>query len=101
MQVVVDGPQGFSNSVHALWEVTHPELAIARLHGRNSLTGNRKGLSPASDRFNYDHSTDELDALATGIRKLAARIKTVHVVFNTNYEDRGQRDARTLIRLLG
>lgn len=36
VNVVVDGPQGFGTSVPAVWEVTSPELAIVRLHGRNA-----------------------------------------------------------------
>ena len=40
---VVDGPQGFYNSVPALWEPTHPRYALVRLHGRNSQTWNVKG----------------------------------------------------------
>ena len=40
---VVDGPQGFANSVPALWEATHPRYALVRLHGRNRGTWNVKG----------------------------------------------------------
>ncbi len=100
VHVVVDGPQGFGNSVPAVWEVTHPDLAIVRLHGRNSQTWNQKGLTAASDRFNYDYAETELGALATDIRKLASRVRTVQVVFNNNNEDQGQRNAKTLMGLL-
>jgi uncharacterized protein YecE (DUF72 family) len=100
VHVVVDGPQGFGNSVPAVWEVTHPELAIVRLHGRNSETWNLKGLAASSDRFNYDYSEQELAALASDIRRLATQVGEVQVVFNNNYEDQGSRNARTLMRLL-
>jgi uncharacterized protein YecE (DUF72 family) len=60
VNVVVDGPQGFSSSVPAVWEVTSPELAIVRMHGRNAETWERKGLAASSDRFNYDYSDPEL-----------------------------------------
>jgi uncharacterized protein YecE (DUF72 family) len=100
VHVVVDGPQGFANSVPPVWEVTHPDLAIVRLHGRNSETWNQKGLTAASDRFNYDYSEPELAALATDIRQLATKVGAVQAVFNNNYEDQGQRNARTLMSLL-
>jgi uncharacterized protein YecE (DUF72 family) len=98
--VVVDAPQGFANSVPAVWEATHPDLAILRLHGRNRETWNQKGLAASSERFNYDYSDQELAALVPPIRELASRVGAMHVVFNNNYEDQGQRNARMLMRQL-
>ena len=98
--VVVDGPQGFANSVPAVWEVTNPKLAIFRLHGRNTATWNVKGQTAASDRFNYDYSEAELQGFLDPIRRLASQVDDLHVVFNNNYEDQGQRNARTLMALL-
>ena len=100
VHTVVDGPQGFSNSVPALWEVTHPTIALLRLHGRNTETWNIKGASDASERFNYDYNAAELAALAAHVRRLAARVRTTHVVFNNNLEDQGQRNAASLAQLL-
>ncbi len=100
VHVVVDGPQGFANSVPAVWEATRPDLAILRLHGRNRETWNQKGLTASSERFNYDYSDPELAALVPRIRELANRVGAMHVVFNNNFEDQGQRNARTLMRLL-
>lgn len=97
---VVDGPQGFDNSVPAVWEVTHPRYALVRLHGRNAATWNIKGATAASDRFNYDYREAELAELAAQIRTLAAKALATHVVFNNNMEDQGQRNARTLSTLL-
>lgn len=101
VHVVVDGPQGFANSVPAVWEVANPALAILRLHGRNQETWNQKGLTASSERFNYDYPDQELAALVPRIRELAKRVGAMHVVFNNNFEDQGQRNARTLMRLLG
>lgn len=58
--VIVDGPQGFANSVPQVWEVTNPKLAIFRLHGRNTMTWNVLGQTAASDRFNYDYPEADL-----------------------------------------
>lgn len=98
--VVVDAPQGFKNSVPQVWQVASPKLAIVRLHGRNVETWNVKGATGASDRFNYDYSNAELEDLATRIKALAAKVELVQVIFNNNYEDQGQRNARTLQQLL-
>ena len=99
VHTVVDAPQGFVNTVAAHWEVTHPRLALVRLHGRNAATWNSKSVV-ASDRFNYDYSDIELAELAESINDLAGRGSPVHVVFNNNHEDQGQRNASTLARLL-
>ncbi|MBT2301206.1 hypothetical protein J7E70_12115 [Variovorax paradoxus] len=43
MQTIVDGPQGFANSVPLLAETTYSDYALGRLHGRNVDTYNIKG----------------------------------------------------------
>jgi uncharacterized protein YecE (DUF72 family) len=100
VHTVVDGPQGFANSVPAVWEATHPVYALARLHGRNRDTWTIQGATSASDRFNYDYGEAELGELAKSLRRLAMRAQHTHVVFNNNMEDQGQRNARTLIAML-
>lgn len=101
VHTVVDGPQGFDNSVPAIWEATHPELAILRLHGRNQESWNQKGLAASSDRFNYDYAEAELAGLVNPILELATKVGMFQVVFNNNMEDQGQRNARTMMRMLG
>jgi uncharacterized protein YecE (DUF72 family) len=100
VHTVVDGPQGFSNSVPALWEVTHPEFALLRLHGRNAATWNVKGQTESSERFNYDYGAAELGEVAAQVTALAKRARSTHVVFNNNMEDQGQRNAAALMTLL-
>ena len=100
VNVIVDGPQGFSSSVPAVWEVTSPELAIVRLHGRNAETWEKKGLKASSDRFNYDYRDDELKEIAEQIKTLSARVPVVQAILNNNYQDQGQRNARTLAGFL-
>ena len=100
VNVVVDGPQGFSSSVPAVWEVTSPKLAIVRMHGRNAQTWEKKGLKASSDRFNYDYGDEELRELAGNIKALARQVPTVHAIMNNNYQDQGQRNAQTLMGFL-
>jgi uncharacterized protein YecE (DUF72 family) len=98
--VVVDGPQGFANTVPAVWELASNALAVVRLHGRNTETWNLKSAS-SSERFNYDYPDHELGELATSIARLAQRTEAIHVIFNNNFEDQGQRNALSLMRILG
>jgi len=100
VHTIVDGPQGFANSVPMLWDTSHPSHALLRLHGHNADTWDVKGASSASERFNYDYSDAELQDLALGIRRLSDFVPTTHVIFNNNMEDQGQRNARSLIEAL-
>jgi uncharacterized protein YecE (DUF72 family) len=96
---VVDGPQGFANCVPRVWDVTHPQLALVRLHGRNHDTWNIKSAA-SSSRFDYWYSRAELEAMAPEIRNMAGRASQVHVLFNTNHEDQGQVNARLMRAVL-
>jgi uncharacterized protein YecE (DUF72 family) len=99
VHTVVDGPQGFANCVPCVWDVTHPELALVRLHGRNQGTWNVKSAA-SSSRFDYWYSQQELAAIAPEIRTLGAKAARVHAIFNTNNEDQGQANARLLAQLM-
>jgi uncharacterized protein YecE (DUF72 family) len=99
VHTIVDGPQGFANCVPCVWEATHPELALVRLHGRNQDTWNIKS-SASSSRFNYWYSSEELTTLKPEILKMADKVSKVHVLFNTNYQDQGQVNARLMRQLL-
>jgi Protein of unknown function DUF72 len=74
VNVIADAPQGPSNSIPAVWEVTCPDLAIVRLHGKNHETWNKKGLKTSAERFNYDYVTEELSDIADSVRKLAEKV---------------------------
>jgi uncharacterized protein YecE (DUF72 family) len=100
VHTVVDGPQGFANTVPPVWEATHPAFALMRLHGRNHETWNIAGATDSSERFNYDYSEAELSELAQKITRLAERAAATHVVFNNNMEDQGQRNAASLMKWL-
>jgi uncharacterized protein YecE (DUF72 family) len=100
VHTVVDGPQGFANTVPPVWEITHPAFALLRLHGRNHETWNIAGAADSSERFNYDYSEAELRELAQKVARLAERAAATHVVFNNNMEDQGQRNAASLMHWL-
>lgn len=99
--VVVDEPQTSKGKcIPQVWAVASPELVIVRLHGRNHETWDAKDAKAASDRFNYDYTDAELKTLGKKITKIATEAPT-HVVFNNNHQDQGQRNARTLMKILG
>jgi len=99
VNVIVDEPQGFTNSIPAVWEATNENLSIVRFHGKNAATWNADG-KVASDRFNYDYSEDELKTFVAPIMQMKAQVLNLHAIFNNNYEDQGQRDAKMLQGLL-
>lgn len=100
VHTVVDSPQGFVNSVPCIWEATHPALALVRLHGRNAQTWNITHAASSTSRFTYWYREDELAAMVPEMHHLASRVKQLHVVFNTNFEDQGQVHARMMRKLL-
>lgn len=99
VHTIVDGPTGFGNTVTALWETTHHEFALVRMHGRNAAAWNdRSGHS--GGRFNYDYDDAELEGLGHQIQLLERSGLDVHVVMNNNNEDQAQRNGRTLIKTM-
>jgi len=101
VHVIMDAPQGVPNRAHTVWEVTNPDLAFVRLHGRNADTWSATGAASASARFDYDYSDDELGQLSGPIRDISSRAAKTHVIFNNCFEDQGQRNARALMDILG
>jgi uncharacterized protein YecE (DUF72 family) len=85
--VSVDAPaeKHFTIMPPELNEVTNPELAYLRLHGRDARAYTT-GKTVAS-RFNYDYSDEEIAEVAQRSRKLAKQAREVHVVFNNNALD--------------
>jgi len=57
------------------------------LHGRNAATWEAKGLSTSGERFNDLYAEDELRELSEKLKPVAARVKRLHVFFNSHDED--------------
>jgi uncharacterized protein YecE (DUF72 family) len=66
-------------------EITNPQFAYLRLHGRDARAYTT-GKTVAA-RFNYDYSDKEIAEVAQRSRKLATQAEEVHVVFNNNALD--------------
>jgi uncharacterized protein YecE (DUF72 family) len=80
-------------------QVTTPEIAYLRLHGRNA-SGYLTGKTVAT-RFNYDYSDQEVEEIAERSRELAEKTRELHVVFNNNALDYTPRAATRLRKTLG
>lgn len=98
--VVVDEPQVSAQSIPQVWAVADPRLVILRLHGRNDAMWDAKGLTAASNRFDYDYSDDELGELADKLLALRSQAELFQVINNNNNEDQNVRNAATMMRLL-
>ncbi len=85
--VSVDAPatEHFTIMPHDLNEITTPNLAYLRLHGRDAKAYTT-GKTVAA-RFHYDYSDEEIEEVAQRSEKLADKAKEVHVVFNNNAQD--------------
>jgi uncharacterized protein YecE (DUF72 family) len=99
--VNVDAPadEHFTIMPTDLDEVTNPEMAYLRLHGRD-VKAYTTGKTVAT-RFNYDYSDEEVKEVAERARKLSGQAQEVHVVFNNNALDYAPRAAAHLRKVLG
>ena len=80
-------------------EVTNPDVAYLRLHGRNAkayITG-----KTVAARFDYDYNEKEIAEIAERSRKLAREAREVHAIFNNNNLDYAPRAALRLRKALG
>ena len=99
--VSVDAPaeKHFTIMPPDLDEITNPEIAYLRLHGRDARAYTT-GKTVAS-RFNYNYSDEEIEEVAQRARKLAKEAAEVHVVFNNNALDYAPHAAARLRVALG
>jgi len=80
-------------------EVTTPNVAYLRLHGRNAkayVTG-----KTVAARFDYDYNDKEIREVAERSKKLASEARKVHAIFNNNNLDYAPRAALRLRKALG
>lgn len=99
--VNVDAPDSdhFTVMRSELDEVTDPNVAYLRLHGRNAkayITG-----KTVAARFDYDYNEKEIAEVAERSRKLAKEARELHVIFNNNNLDYAPRAALRLRKALG
>jgi uncharacterized protein YecE (DUF72 family) len=99
--VLVDAPveKHFTIMPPNLNEITNPQFAYLRLHGRDAHAYTT-GKTVAS-RFNYNYSDGEIGEVAQRARDLTQGAKEVHVVFNNNALDYAPHAATRMRAALG
>jgi uncharacterized protein YecE (DUF72 family) len=95
--VVLDAPR--SSGLPTVEEVTVPDLAVVRFHGRNDETWKAQ-TGTAAERFKYLYSKAQLRAWVPRLYRLAERAERVHALMNNCYQDYGVRNAADLDSLL-
>jgi uncharacterized protein YecE (DUF72 family) len=95
--VVVDAPK--VSKLPTVLEVTRPELAVVRFHGRSDETW-KKPNTTAAERFRYLYSKRELQPWVPKLQTLADRAEKVHALMNNCYQDYGVRNAADLAIML-
>ncbi len=98
--VCVDEPQGFKSSVPPVTAVTHPSVALLRMHGHNNDTWAARSKT-AAERFDYLYSEDELREWVPRVQGLAEEAAEVHVLMNNCHRDYSVRNARQIGEMLG
>jgi uncharacterized protein YecE (DUF72 family) len=76
-------------------EVTNPQLAYLRLHGRNPEWPK---LKTAEERHTYEYPAGELEEVVARVRALAEKAAVVHVVANNHAQDFAPKAALALKR---
>ena len=96
--VVVDAPP--VSGLPEVDEVTVPDLAVVRFHGRNDETWKGR-TETAAERSRYLYTKRQLRDWLPRLRRLAERADRVHALMNNCYQDYGVRNAADLAQLLG
>lgn len=97
--VCVDAPRiDVQSAMPPIVEVTCPELAYLRLHGRNAATW--QGSRTVAERFDWQYSVEELEEWLEPVIGMAERAQEVAVVFNNNHGDFALRSATRFGELL-
>ncbi len=81
--VAVDAPPGMVSSVPPAMEITNPELAMFRFHGRRESTWETRN-DEVAERYRYLYDRSQLDAWVPIIQRAAEQAMTVHLTFNNN-----------------
>ncbi|MEV4743121.1 DUF72 domain-containing protein [Streptomyces sp. NPDC049555] len=76
--VAVDTSPRVPAAVPPVAEVTCPDLAVVRFHGRSAAWGR----GSKEERFRHDYTSAELAPWAARVRRLARGAARVHVLFN-------------------
>lgn len=96
--VVVDEPQGKSNSMPPALKVADPGLAVVRFHGRKADTWDAR--VSVAEKFDYLYAPAELEPWARAAQQLAQEAEAVHLIFNNCVANHAVLGAKGVMALL-
>ncbi|MCH5465243.1 DUF72 domain-containing protein [Levilactobacillus tujiorum] len=99
--VTTDEPHNLNDGIPLVETVTTPDLAMVRLHGRNTQGWFNQGADWRKTRTLYKYSEEELQEIAAMVRRLAAQATNVCVIFNNNSGRDAAPNALRLQQILG
>lgn len=99
--VAADEPHTTVTSVPFYLAMTNPQLAMLRLHGRNTQGWVNQDKSWRKTRTLYRYSPEELTSFADAINGLAPQPKEVCVIFNNNSAKDAAPNALQLQKMMG
>lgn len=99
--VAADEPHTTVTSVPFYLAVTNPQLAMLRLHGRNTQGWVNQDKSWRKTRTLYRYSPEELTSFANAINGLDPQPKEICVIFNNNSAKDAAPNARQLQKMMG
>ncbi|NOV02567.1 DUF72 domain-containing protein [Paenibacillus planticolens] len=102
MHSICDEPQAGLGSVPTVLEVTHPEMTMVRLHGRNVGGWVQNNEANWRDvRYLYNYNRQELLEWKNWLLQLQEQTREVCVVFNNNSGGHAAGNAKELMAMLG
>ena len=97
--VAVDAPPGMESSMPPTMEVTNPELAIFRFHGRRTATWETRN-EIVTERYRYLYEPAQLERWVPAIRRAMDEALCVHLTFNNNHANYATTNAGEMHQLL-
>ncbi|MEO5579707.1 MAG: DUF72 domain-containing protein, partial [Gemmatimonadaceae bacterium] len=97
--VAVDAPPGMESSMPPAMEVTNPDLAIVRLHGRRIATWETRN-EVVTERYRYLYERTQLASWLAAIERATDSAMRVHLTFNNNHANYATTNAREMHDLL-
>ena len=97
--VAVDAPPGMESSMPPVMEVTNPDLAIVRLHGRRESTWEARNRI-VTERYRYLYEPSQLASWLPDVYRAAFEARQVHLIFNNNHANYATTNAVEMHELL-
>ncbi|WP_243835008.1 DUF72 domain-containing protein [Alicyclobacillus sacchari] len=101
IHVICDEPQAGRKSVPYVPRLTHAQLGVLRMHGRNLEMWDKPGLTSSKQRFDYRYSRSELESFVPDVVSLAGKVQEFHVLMNNNSNNDAVWNAFDWLDLIG